>query len=508
MNCYNYLSTDIINLTMKTEQTTYDNTSEQVDGLVIYTDGGSRPNGKYMGWGIHGYTYKNQEPKKGTGNPGYYPSAYGYIPKADKKEGGAKTEITPINYIDGYGSSLSYGTNNLAEVMAAKLATDKAIELKPKKLLIRTDSEYLIKGSNEFSYHWIKNNWKRQDGTPVPNANQWMELLNNYETIKQAGCKIKIEWVKGHSDFLGNTMADRLATVGVMGSANGENKEQVDTVAPEGYWKNTVDKHPFFCFKTMYFTTMSKNQHPGEYFIGEQDKEIEYLGKRKSDGAYGVIYLKEPEPIVDLVRQYQSKLTGSFDNIVLLRLDHLFKHHVYTFVERYGINALVKKFNDKLDLNTTDKEPLTKELVPPRIAQRSIDALADLKNILNSYKTGNYNKDKFNIVDLTHIFYEQKSVEKKKETVITTHLKADISSAFTSFNVDVSIKDKFYKIILSLGIDLPNRNTLKSLEDNTTKIQLIWWYDSEKVIRYATVIDYKEDYGIWAGYYSNMLFLN
>lgn len=493
---------------MSKEQITYDITSDQPDGLVIYTDGGSRPNGKYMGWGIHGYSFKDLAPKKGTGNPGYYPSAFGYVPKSEKKDSTDKVEITPVNYIDGYGSSLAWGTNNLAEILAAKMATQKAIELGVKKLLIRTDSEYLINGSNYAAPHWIRNNWIKADGKPVPNAKDWSLLLANYEVLKTAGCEIKLDWVKGHSDFLGNTLADRLATVGVMGSITGGDKEQIDIVKPDGYWKSTVEKHPFFCFKSLYFTTLAENQHPGEYFIGEQDKDIEFLGKRKSDGAYGVFYLKEPEPIVDLVRTFQTKLTGSFDNIVILRLDHLFKQHVYTAIEKYGSNAVVRRFDGRIDLTTTDKEPLTKELVPPRLAQRSIDAMAELKNVLNSFKTGTYDKDKFNIVDVTDVFYENRETEKKKETIVTTHLKETINSTFSSFNVETTIKDKVYKMIITLGIDTPSRNTLKSLEDPTTKISVVWWYESDKVIRYATVIEYKEDYGIWAGYYSNMLFLD
>lgn len=491
-----------------TEESTYDNASDRVDGMVIYTDGGSRPNGKYMGWGIHGYSYKDVIPKKGTGNPTHYPSSCGYLPKSDKKEGSSKTEVTPINYFDGYGCTLEYGTNNLAEILAAKLATEKAIDINPKKLLIRSDSEYVIKGSTDFSYHWVKNNWKKPDGSPVPNAPYWKKLLANYDVLRNNGCDIKIEWVKGHSDFLGNQIADRLATVGVMGSTNLDSKEQVDISPAEGYWKNTVNKHPFFCFKTCYFTTLSKGQNKGEYFIGEQDKDVEFIGKRKSDGSYAVFYLKEPEPIVDLVRKYQTELTGDFDNICLLRLNYLFTHHVYTFIEKYGKNAIVKKFNDKIDLWTTDKEPLTKELVPPRIAQRSIDALSNIKDILLKYKAGTLEVGKYNIVNLNHIFYETKETVKKKETITTTHLKSSIGSGFNSFNVDIDIGGKFYKVILSLGIDLPNRNTLKALEDNSIKINLIWWYDSDKVIRYATIIEYKEDYGIWAGYYSNMIFLD
>jgi ribonuclease HI len=491
---------------MTQEQTTYDTSEEQPEGVVFYTDGGSRPNGQYIGWGVHGYSYKNEVPKKGAGNPTHYPSAFGYIPKTDKKEGTNKTEITPIKYYDGYGCSLNFGTNNLAEILATKLATEKAIELKTKKLLIRTDSEYVIKGSNDWSHAWVRNGWKRQDGTTVPNANEWKQLLKNYDALRNNECEIKIEWVRGHSDFLGNNIADRLATVGVMASSNKEAREQFDTSAPEGYWKTNETKHPMFCFKTLFFTTLTSGQNPGEYFMGDQGNEEEFYGKRKSDGAYSVILLENPEPIVDLVRGYQTKLTGEFDNVVTLRLDHLFKHSVYSYIEKYGINALVRKFSNKIDLFTLDKEPLTRELVPPKLAHRAIDSLTRLKEILMDFKLEE-NLEKYNQIDITDYFYNKKESVKKKETITEVLLKEEIKSGFTSLPINIDIKDKTYKIILSLGIDLPPRNTLKKLECKNIKIRLIYWFESDNVVRYCTVVNYNNDIGVWAGFYSNMLFI-
>lgn len=495
---------------MSKEQSTYDTGTERLDGVVFYTDGGNRPSGKYMGWGVHGYSYMNTIPKKGSGNPTYYPSAFGYVAKADKKEGTVKTEITPINYFDGYGCGGEFGTNNLAEVLAAKLATEKAIDYYPKKLLIRTDSEYLIKGSTDWSHSWVRNGWKRADGSTVPNANHWKELLQNYQKLRDNNCDIKIEWVKGHSDHLGNNVADHLATIGVMASANGETRQQIDVSPPEGYWKNTVEKHPFFALKYLYFTTVPSALIKGEYFISNQVKEQELHGKRQSDASYSVIHLEKPDEMVEYVRSHHTSLAGDFENTAILRLDQLFKANTWNAIDKYGIHAFVRKFNANqhrlTDLNTLDGEPLSHSQTPPRISQRSIDRLSELKDILVNFKEGTY-ENVISKIDITDYFFTKKETVKKKETITETILRPEINSNFTSLPLVVNVEGKDTKIILTLGIDLPSRNNLKSMDDGVVEMNLLYWKASDRIIRYAVCIKYNNDWGLWSGYDANIVFL-
>jgi ribonuclease HI len=495
---------------MSTNSPTYDTGSEIVDGVVFYTDGGNRPSGKYLGWGVHGYAYKDIIPKKGSGNTLYYPSSFGYVSKSDRKEGTVKTEITPINYFDGYGCTQEFGSNNLAEVLAAKLATEKAIDIAPKKLLIRTDSEYLIKGSTDWSHSWVRNGWKRADGSVVPNADHWKQLLKNYQLLRDSNCDIKIEWVKGHSDHLGNNLADKLATTGVMASANGESREQFNTSPPEGYWKSNVDKHPFFHLKYLYFITNKEFLNKGEYFICNQVKDLELHGKRQSDASYSVVQLKEPEYMVEFVREHHAELAGDFDHTSILRLDQLFKSDVYRAIESYGKNALVRKFTANQhrlsDLNTLDGEPLTHTQNPPRISQRTLDRLRELKDILENFKN-NTGTDKLTSLDITDYFFEKKSTVKKKETITEFHLKSEINSNFTSLPLIINIDGKDTKIIISLGIDLPSRNSLKAMENSDLKISLLYWKPNDKVVRYGVCIKHNDDWGIWSGFDSNIVFL-
>lgn len=483
--------------------TTETETTEQPDGLVFYTDGGARPNPGFIGWGFHGYSYKDEKPKKGSGNPTHFPSAFGYVQKS-AKDGDSK-EVTPLKYFDGFGCSAIRATNNYAELMAAKTVIQKAIDIKPKKFLIRTDSEYVRKGIVDWSPTWLRNNWVKSDGNVVPNSSDWKDILTNLETLREGGTKFKIEWVKGHSDILGNNLADKLATVGVMASTDGSTSISVNHTAtvPEGYWKGDVDKSPFFSHKRMYFNTLTSSHVPGEYYLGEHGKDDEMLGKRMSDGAYCVIKLAQPEPIVELIRKTQTEMTGDLDTIVMLRLDEFFKPSTYNYIENYGKNAIVRPSKNRLDLYTLENEPLTREIRPPRLAMRAIEALSNLKTILLNYK--NDTLGSIIKLDITDHFYSKETSVKKKIEVTECKLKPMFTTGFSALPIVTQIDGKDIKVILTLGIDLPRRNNLKIMESSDVKVTLLFSKESDSSYRYYTVIESKGDIGIWGGVYSNIL---
>lgn len=494
-----------------TKKSTYDIENKEADGLVCYTDGGSRPNGSYMGWGFHGYTYSEEKPKKGCGIATHYPSGYGYVLKTEKSDS-SNPEVKPLVYIDGYGCQTEHGSNNLAELLAANLATSKALDFSVKKVLLRTDSEYIRNGVESWSHAWIRNNWTKADGTPVPNQSKWLSLLKNIEAIRSKDIKFDIEWVKGHTDkdptrpeVLGNTIADRLATVGVMGSINGESREHVTVKPAEGYWKSNVNKSPFFDHKNLYFNTLDTKSTPGEYYTGNHGKDEDMLGKKMSDGAYAVIQLKEKEPIIELIRDHQKFLSGSNDAIVILKLDSLFKQTTYDYIENYGRNAVVRRKADRIDLSTLNKEPLTRELKPPKLAMRAIDALSTLKAILMNYKTNQ--TEKYQITDITDLFYNPTAVTKGKVTTVKNVLKSELGSGVAMVTTTIKVDDKDIKVVLTFGIDIPHRNNLKGMESEDNKVSLITWKEAPGVIRYCTIVESNGDTGIWAGVYSNMIFI-
>lgn len=480
--------------------------------LIMYTDGGCRNgNPGDIGWGVHGYLYEKVTPKKGSGNITYILTDKGYVAKSDKDKLNLldAKEIKPISYFDGFGSSLISNTNNVAELHATTNALIKAKEYIITDVVIFTDSEYVRKGVHEWSPIWRKRNWVRVDGEPVPNAKEWKILLEHFDDLKNKGVNVNIKWIKGHSGNLGNEIADQLATIGVLYSSNKNERSEFKVTTSEGYWKSDVEKHPFINNRRMYFNTLPDSNIKGEYYLGEHGKDDELLGKKISNGAFCVTQLKEPDVILDTIRDYQSELAKGVDSIIMTRLDKVYNPAIYKQLENYGTVGLLRLNPYSLDLSCLDKDPLTKELNPPRLAMRAIEALSTLKSLLENFKS---NDSGFQKQDITDLLYRKEITVKKNKEIVTNKFKSEYNIGFCALPVELLTENSNgnckTNITLTLGIDLLDRNALKRLESLEPVITLITWKETPEVLRYATVIESLGSYGIWAGVYSNMIYIS
>jgi ribonuclease HI len=86
----------------------------------------------------------------------------------------------------------------------------------PCKVLLVTDSTYLLNGINIYRHAWRENGWviRRKNNKPVPNADLWKvldELLEQHT--------VECKWVRGHSGSPDNERCDKLATSYAAGMA-------------------------------------------------------------------------------------------------------------------------------------------------------------------------------------------------------------------------------------------------------------------------------------------------
>ena len=99
-------------------------------------------------------------------------------------------------------------TNNRMELMAAI----KGLEALKRQcdVLLVTDSQYVMKGIQEWLPNWKKRGWKTASKEPVKNADLWQALdeqVNRHQ--------VEWQWVRGHTGHPGNEKADQLANRGV-----------------------------------------------------------------------------------------------------------------------------------------------------------------------------------------------------------------------------------------------------------------------------------------------------
>ncbi|MBP6104286.1 MAG: ribonuclease HI [Gammaproteobacteria bacterium] len=100
--------------------------------------------------------------------------------------------------------AVEHTTNNQMELMAAIEALNAL--LRPSKVDLYTDSEYVKQGITTWIHTWKKKQWKNAAGQPVKNKALWQQL---YEATLRH--EIAWYWVKGHSNHPDNDRADALA---------------------------------------------------------------------------------------------------------------------------------------------------------------------------------------------------------------------------------------------------------------------------------------------------------
>lgn len=80
-------------------------------------------------------------------------------------------------------------TNNCGEIQAATMAINLTKPFGIKKLIIHTDSQFLINAVEKWISGWKKRGWKLTNGTPVKNKEDFV-LLD--EAIAKSGMEIKL----------------------------------------------------------------------------------------------------------------------------------------------------------------------------------------------------------------------------------------------------------------------------------------------------------------------------
>ena len=121
----------------------------------------------------------------------------------------------------GYGAILRFGgrvrelsggardtTNNRMEMTAAIEALRQL--KRPCRVLITTDSQYLVKGMTEWIEGWQRKGWRNSKKEPVVNKDLWELLLALTKSHS-----VQWKWVRGHAGHFENERCDQLAREGI-----------------------------------------------------------------------------------------------------------------------------------------------------------------------------------------------------------------------------------------------------------------------------------------------------
>jgi ribonuclease HI len=97
-------------------------------------------------------------------------------------------------------------------VEGLRLAPEIACFTTVGKVVIRTDSRYVVDNYKRAMGPWRTQRWRNADGRPIDNADLWKDFLNAYSKVRKPKL---LEWIKGHGKGrfknVHNIRADTLA---------------------------------------------------------------------------------------------------------------------------------------------------------------------------------------------------------------------------------------------------------------------------------------------------------
>lgn len=113
-------------------------------------------------------------------------------------------------------------TNQRMEMMAV-IAALEHFDGKAAQILIRSDSQFVIKGCTEWMPGWKVRGWCKSDGSIVKNLDLWRRLD---ELLSRN--RVGFQWVRGHNGDEMNERADQLASAATgVGSEERERLERL-----------------------------------------------------------------------------------------------------------------------------------------------------------------------------------------------------------------------------------------------------------------------------------------
>jgi ribonuclease HI len=470
-------------------------------GVVIYTDGGAIPNPGNAGWGAHGYIYNEAiaDSKNIVINKTHVPTKIGYTHQCELGQNDRSITVTPVLYLDGFGTCRNNSSNNVAEIDAFYNIIKYMVQYNIEEMQLLTDSQYLKNGLTIWRAAWEASNFYKPDGNLIANKDLWVLIYNTLDKLINNNVKFTVDWVKGHNDILGNVLADELATIGVLSKSMGYSLCEIRESPVKNYWKSDVNKNPLIDHKRLYFNSQSQYNSPGKYYLANPGKDEKLLGKKTPATSYSVIKLTIPDNEIETVIRKQCKVAEDNNFIIMLRLDKLFMPTVHKRITEYGDIVLNSNNKRSIGLNYIDGSSITEEVNPTGLSYKALDALAFLEHKLETFISNNHLNNNISY-DITEFLYDVNIKGNK--------LKSEIGVGI--FNIDISIdyrlennSIKKIPITLILGSDILNRNGLKKIETSNVKVTLLLWRVSEYTLKYAVIITTDIGVGIWCNYYSN-----
>ncbi|MCG7508521.1 ribonuclease H family protein [Mesorhizobium retamae] len=109
-------------------------------------------------------------------------------------------------------------TNNQMELTGALMALRwlATFTTDPAGIRLFCDSQYVVKGCNEWRHSWKRNGWSKRKPNSPTRAEGEIKNLDLWKQLDAAliALPLTLEWCKGHVGIIGNERADELSLIG------------------------------------------------------------------------------------------------------------------------------------------------------------------------------------------------------------------------------------------------------------------------------------------------------
>lgn len=436
--------------------------------MVVYADGSCRPNPGFGGYGLFGYTYKSVPRDKNTKHP--MKAALRFTPHGVSKDKSDET-IEVLNFYESaYAIDSSCATNNIAELMAAIhvlewMLVDETI----KRVLILTDSSYVVNSFTNNLKTWAKKDYRKQDGQVVSNVELWRSLEALRGAIESKGSVIEMQWVKGHSGDYGNDMADMYSVI----ASNAARLQKLqpstafvtsihDSKLSYAEYKAGYEKKDIvYFFKDLFFSSQ-KVQDSDHCFLSTT-KDEPNTGRRTTDSIF--LVNKGFVPLfINKVKSFYRDMTRNYTCTCSMKLTKLENRDVLRIADQVPVEYLllpIKNTPNRFGLIGTEGVFLQENTV-------------DYPFIVNISKLSSA---------MARLGEEGKETTSKEllETFIKDG-KLTLTTKDKFLDLSEHVKEELVftqKPLLGIGYDIPGYLALKNLEDSLTGIEVVLEKDKQ-----------------------------
>jgi hypothetical protein len=231
------------------------------------------------------------------------------------------------------------------------------------------------------------------------------------------------------------------------------------------------------------------------HYTGSNSK-LRFSGKVDGDSRYNVLLLNKPDDLVNRVINEQNRIVRR-----LYKTDNLVVYNLKTIIGQRcnGLLSNDKDFEHLMHTSNGDlytlnpgKDEISYVYNPPRLAFKINKIFENNLNILLCVINGTYNKNIYNVTDITKLLYNEGKVLSSIDKY-TQYIRID----------NLVLGDGKINIRADLSVDLPSFIHIKRLAGITLSVKIVYWLVDRCTVAYSFIYHTEEGWMYYSNYYGS-----